>query len=112
MALDPPVELQLQQDGLHHPNAEAGAACQLVGADGARSQQGNDAGAVVGREAPYYWYDLPVILGTLGGIGELAKEALGGAPSAPAAPPAPPRRASVGVPPTVPGIAPPGTSQG
>lgn len=26
---------------------------------------------VVGREAPYFWYDLPVILGTLGGIGLL-----------------------------------------
>ena len=24
---------------------------------------------LVGREAPYFWYDLPVILGTLGGIG-------------------------------------------
>jgi citrate/tricarballylate utilization protein len=26
---------------------------------------------IVGREAPYYWYDLPVILGTVGGIGLL-----------------------------------------
>lgn len=26
---------------------------------------------IVGREAPYYWYDLPVILGTLGGVGLL-----------------------------------------
>jgi citrate/tricarballylate utilization protein len=26
---------------------------------------------VVGREAPYFWYDLPVVLGTLGGIGLL-----------------------------------------
>lgn len=24
---------------------------------------------IVGREAPYFWYDLPVILGTVGGIG-------------------------------------------
>lgn len=24
---------------------------------------------LVGREAPYFWYDLPVVLGTLGGIG-------------------------------------------
>ncbi len=24
---------------------------------------------IIGREAPYFWYDLPVILGTLGGIG-------------------------------------------
>ena len=24
---------------------------------------------IVGREAPYFWYDLPVILGTIGGVG-------------------------------------------
>lgn len=24
---------------------------------------------IVGREAPYFWYDLPVILGTVGGVG-------------------------------------------
>ncbi len=26
---------------------------------------------IAGREAPYFWYDLPVVLGTLGGIGLL-----------------------------------------
>ena len=40
--LDAAVELQLQQHGLHHAGADAGTARELVGADRARPQQGDD----------------------------------------------------------------------
>ena len=54
---------------------------------------------LLGLEAPYPWYDLPVVLGTLGGIGELAKDALGSVKqdAAPAKPKAP-RDAAASVP--------------